>query len=112
MAEGEQPRAPRAPRQKAGSQLAHSVNNWKLADASAMKALNAGTATPEQQKRALDWILKNACALPEWAYVAGDQGETNINLGRHFVGQQIMKLLTIDLSTVARTNPHADEHQE
>lgn len=37
--------------------------NFQLADIAAVKALNAGTATPEQQKRALDFIMKGLCQI-------------------------------------------------
>lgn len=114
MAEKEQPAATKVKRQPAkplGDTLRRSINNWTLADAHAIKAIQTGTASPEQQKQSLDWILKGACGLPDWPYEAGNHDETNINLGRHFVGHQIMKLLKADLSTVPR-DKNADEHSE
>lgn len=67
------------------------------ADAGAIQALASGTANEGQQKRALKWIMESACALPHWAYRA-DQRETDIALGRHFVGQQIAGLLKVNIS--------------
>lgn len=106
----EQPtRGRRAP--PAETLLQKAANDWELADASAIKALQAGTADAIQQRRALDWILKKACALPEWPYVPGDEGGTNIHLGRQFVGHMIMKLLNMNLATAQRREPNADEHE-
>ncbi len=73
----------------------------QAADASAIKALSNGTANEDQQKRALAWILEEACALPIWPY-RESQRETDIALGRHFVGQQIVGLLKINVSELTK----------
>lgn len=79
-------------------------------DASALQALATGTANDGQQKRALKWILESACALPLWPYRDNDR-ETCIGLGRHFVGQQIMGLLKVNISTLnKRENRGESEH--
>jgi len=63
-------------------------------DAAAMQALENGRATPDQQKRALRWIVTHAAALNDWAYRPGDSDrDTNVALGRQFVGQMIVSLL-------------------
>ena len=71
------------------------------ADAACVQALAAGNADSGQQKRALDWILKKACGLPTWAY-RDSQRETDVALGRQFVGQQIMGLLNLNVSTLKK----------
>ena len=111
MAEQEQPRA--APKRKIGQTLIEqAANNWQLADASAIQALARGEADADQQKRALSWILRQACALPEWVYQPGDSDrDTNIALGRQFVGHQIVKLQNADLSKLRRSEPNADKHE-
>lgn len=70
-------------------------------DASAVQALSSGTANEGQQKRALEWILKNACGLPTWAY-RESQRETDIALGRQFVGQQIVGVLNVNISALRK----------
>lgn len=74
------------------------------ADAAALQALQRGNATPEQQKRALDWIVLKACATYDFAYRPGPVGErdTNIALGRQFVGQQIVKLLNLKIGLLTK----------
>lgn len=75
---------------------------WEKADATALKQLHAGTASPEMQKRALFFILDNLCGIQDWAYRPGEGGErdTTLALGRQYVGHQILKLVKIDLSKV------------
>ena len=69
----------------------------------ALQALARGQAADHQQKLALDWILQKACALNVWPYQPGPSDRaTNIGLGRHFVGHQIVKLLRINLRTMRR----------
>lgn len=70
---------------------------FQAADATALQAVAAGTANDIQQKRAIKWILEGACGLPVWAY-RDSQRETDVALGRHFVGQQIMGLLKVQVS--------------
>lgn len=70
-------------------------------DAAALQAVAAGTANDGQQKRAIDWILKSACGLPVWPYRA-DERETCVALGRQFVGQQIMGVLKVNISTLKK----------
>lgn len=70
-----------------------------LSVASALQAMNAGTATAMQQKLALKWIIESASMTYDWPYTP-DQRETDIALGRQFVGQQIVGALKINLSVI------------
>jgi hypothetical protein len=75
--------------------------DWDLADASALQAIQRGDATPEQCVRALKWVVNKACATYEVPYRPGGQdGDRNTSFacGRQFVGQQIVKLLNLNLS--------------
>lgn len=107
----EQPAQKRkAPRNE--SRLEQAANAYELADASALKAVFAGTADPEQQKRAINWILKVPCSLGDWPYVVGDADQTHVHLGRQFVGHQIMKLIQAPLGEMRRREPNADAHEQ
>lgn len=72
----------------------------------AVKAVFAGTADAEQQKRAMEWILDKACILKEQHFYPGEDGRRNTDmaLGRAFVGKQIARLLT--------TNPRRNNESE
>jgi hypothetical protein len=77
--------------------------SFEPADAAALQALARGSATMDQQKRALNWIVHNACATYDLAYRpgAGDgERDTSFALGRQFVGQQIVKLLNLKIGLI------------
>jgi hypothetical protein len=71
------------------------------ADALAIQALVEGTAEPQQQKRAIDWIVMQASGMYEFNYYKTDR-DTSFGLGRAFVGQQIVKLMKINTSKMER----------
>ncbi len=68
---------------------------WDVADASALQALAAGTATPEQQKRALDFVIKQAAATYDQSFQPGMPDATSFMEGRRFVGTKIVELLQV-----------------
>lgn len=71
----------------------------ELADYTAMQALAAGTADKEQQQRALRWIIEKGARTYDFSYRPGTSDrETNIALGRQFVGQQIVKLIRTNVA--------------
>ncbi len=67
--------------------------DYENADISAMKALEAGVANEGQQRRALDWFLKNAARIQHISYVPGDENGTMFNEGRRFAGLAVVQLL-------------------
>lgn len=77
---------------------------YELADISAVKGLAAGTATPEQQQRALKWIIENACGTYELSYRPTSDRDTSFAEGRRFVGLQIVKALHLNLSALKRND--------
>ncbi len=79
---------------------------YELPDASAIQALQRGDATPEQQQRALKWIIENACGTYDMSYRPGEEGrrDTDFAEGKRFVGSQIVKLLKLNLSLLRRSN--------
>jgi hypothetical protein len=75
---------------------------FEVADAIALQALQSGTANGDQQKRALNWIINNAAGTYDWSFRPGDSDrDTNIALGRQFVGQQIVALLNAKIGVLA-----------
>lgn len=74
--------------------------SFEPADAAAIQALAKGSASADQQRRALDWIIHQAAGTYDLAYrPGGEEGarDTTLALGRQFVGQQIVKLLNIKI---------------
>lgn len=90
------------PKLRAAKQVVDDHAPWKptpstIAEHMAVKALHAGTANADQQKMALAWILEKACILKDQHfYPGGEEGRRNTDmaLGRAYVGKQIARLLT------------------
>jgi len=70
------------------------------ADVNAMKALRHGTATPDQQIRAMEFILEVISARNDMSFRPGPGGgrESDFAEGRRFVGNQIVKLANLQLN--------------
>lgn len=103
----EQPDAPRRKKPLADSSVWLPVP-YELADASALQALQTGTADAGQQRRALDWIINQAAATYEMPYRPESARDTDFMLGRVFVGQQIVKMLKLAVGAMRRREPNAD----
>jgi len=65
-------------------------------DVLALQALNTGTANESQQKRAIKWIIEQACGTYDFHFMPNSQRDTDFSLGRAFVGQQLVKLIKIN----------------
>lgn len=79
--------------------------DYELPDIAAVKALARGDANEDQQRRALDWIIKIAAGTYEEPYRSDADGgdrETTFALGRAFVGRQIVKLINMPEKVVAQ----------
>ena len=72
--------------------------SWDDADAGAVQALARGDAGPEQQKRALDWIINLACGTYDLSFSPDSDRATSFAEGRRFVGLQIVKLIRVNLA--------------
>lgn len=79
---------------------------YELVDVTALQALQRGEADAELQQRALKWIIEKACGTYDMQYRPGEDGkrDTDFSLGRQFVGQQIVKLLRVDVSKLRRND--------
>jgi hypothetical protein len=74
---------------------------YDVADVAAIQALQRGDASAEQQQRALRWLIEQAAGTYEFAYYPSDR-DTAFALGRGFVGQQVVKLLKLNLMSLRR----------
>lgn len=80
---------------------------YEKLDAYALRALSNGTATTEEQQRALKWIVNGAAMLTSQSFVPGQPDVSNFNEGRRNVAKQIMHLLVCELEpvTAGRSRP-------
>lgn len=76
---------------------------WEPADAAAFQALAKGTATEAQQQRALNWLIYQAAGTYDSDY-RPDPREHAFVSGRRNVGLQVVKLISLNLTTLATAN--------
>lgn len=75
-------------------------------DVFAIQALAAGTATIEQQKRALTYIVEKVCATYDMSYRPGGPDgdrDTTFAEGRRFVGNHIVFLTKLKIGMRRQT---------
>lgn len=72
------------------------------ADVTAIQLLEQGECPPDLQKRALEWIVFEACKTYDLSYRPGDTHETAFAEGRRFVGLEIVSMLKIDPKKLRR----------
>jgi hypothetical protein len=68
---------------------------YEKADIRAIQALANGTATAQDQQRALDWIVNTAAATYDEPFRPGSRDVVDYMLGRRSVGLAIVKLLKL-----------------
>lgn len=77
------------------------------AEVAAVKAVAAGNASPEQQKRALNWIIQKAARTYDEPFMPGQHDLTLNLLGRRNVGLQIVKLINVPVKKLVPSKPQA-----
>ena len=76
---------------------------WEDADVLSLQALARGEASESQQKRALQWLIERASGTYEFHYYPSER-DTAFALGRAFVGQQVVKMLKLNLLALRRAS--------
>ena len=88
---------------KPASVFAFTPPKWDDADVLAFQALHRGEASDAQQKRALKWLIESAAGTYEFHFFPSER-DTAFALGRAFVGQQVVKLLKLNLLALRRAS--------
>lgn len=68
---------------------------YDIVDMAAIQAVMSGVATPEQQQRAITWIVHDVCGTYEFEYRTEPRDHAFAS-GRRFVGLQIVKMLKLN----------------
>lgn len=76
------------------------VAAWEDADVYAIQALTRGEANPEQQVRALQWIVNNACLTYDFCDRPEVDRLSAVFDGRRFAGLQIVKLTKLNMTVI------------
>jgi hypothetical protein len=87
--------------------------DYALADVMAVKALAMGTASADQQRRAISYIIEKLCGTYDMSYrPGGDDGrrDTDFAEGQRFVGNQIVKFVNMNVADLQRMES-ADAHE-
>src|SRR5690349_4463662 len=75
---------------------------WESADVTALQALQRGDCPEHLQKRALKFIIENLCGTYDMSYRPQSTRDTDFAEGKRHVGNQIVKLLNLNLSAISR----------
>lgn len=70
----------------------------EVSEAAAIKAINLGTATSEQQKRGLDWIMKAACMIGGEPFCPGEPDSSAFKMGKQSVARSILFIISTPIA--------------
>lgn len=73
---------------------------WEIPDAAAIQALFGGRADPDQQKRAINFIVRQVSAIEYLGYDPTSERNTTFALGKQSVGHFIVELSRFNLGTI------------
>ncbi|ARM83987.1 hypothetical protein [Marinobacter salarius] len=85
---------------KSSPSAAHLPPQWEPPDVRAIQSLASGEATPEMQRRALDFMINKVCLTYDLSYRPESDRETVFAEGRRFAGLQLVKMLNINLAAI------------
>lgn len=83
----------------------HIPAKYDVLHVAAFQALQRGEADPHQQQQALKWLIEEAAGTYQFHFYPDDRA-TAFALGKAFVGQAIVKLLSLDLALLRRNETH------
>lgn len=78
---------------------------YEDADVAAFQALAEGKASPDQQRRALKWLIERACATYDLSYRPGGEDgarDTVFAEGKRAVGLEVVKLIKLKIGQLRR----------
>lgn len=82
---------------------------YEPADVSAIQALARGDASPDLQRRALDWIINIAADTYGLSYRPDSDRDTAFAEGKRFVGLQLVKLLKLNTEAIRQAKSSTQE---
>lgn len=75
---------------------------WEEADVLAIQAVARGEADSGQQQRALRWIVESASMTYQQSFTPNQSDVTSFIEGRRSVGNQVIKLMKLDLRAITK----------
>jgi hypothetical protein len=84
---------------------------WEPADAAAIQALVRGDASPEQQRRAIDYIINDIARTYDMSYRPNSERDTTFAEGKRYVGAQIVKAINLNLAAIRQAKSKTPQEQ-
>lgn len=74
-------------------------------EVAALQAMKRGEASPDQQVRAMNFILENVCCRFDMSFRPGEDGAraSDFAEGKRYVANQIVRLVGVPLSEIPET---------
>lgn len=79
---------------------------YQLADLTAVQAIAAGSATPEQQRRGFKWIIEQACDTYGLGWHPEGPHASSFVAGRRFAGMQVVKVVNLNAAVFRKAEEH------
>lgn len=98
--------APRPTRKRTDPPPPFLPADYHLADLTAVQAIAAGTATADQQRRALKWIVEQVCDTYGLGWHPDGGHASSFVAGRRFAGLQIVKAANVNVSALRKAEEH------
>jgi hypothetical protein len=73
---------------------------WEPADIAAIQALVRGDASPEQQRRAVDYIINDIAGTYDMSYRPDSERDSVFAEGKRYVGLQLVKAIKLNLARI------------
>lgn len=89
--------------------LPYAPAHYEPADVSAIQALGRGNANPDQQRRALQYIINIVADTYGLSYRPDSQRDTDFAEGKRFVGLQLVKLLKLNTEAIRQAKSSTQE---
>lgn len=83
----------------------------EIQDGYALQALERGEATPEQQQRALRWIVEVACMAYQDTFDIDNERKSSHMQGRRFVGLAIIQAIKLNMQAVKKAREKNNDEQ-
>lgn len=85
---------------KPKSSLPYAPPDYALADVTAIQALQRGDASPDLQRRALNFIINDLARTYDLSYRPDSERDTAFAEGKRFVGLQLVKLTKLNVQAI------------
>jgi hypothetical protein len=84
---------------------------WEPADVAAIQALVRGDASPEQQRRAVDYIINDIAGTYDMSYRPDSERDSVFAEGKRYVGLQLVKAVNLNLARIRQAKSKTPQEQ-